>query len=120
MRGVPPAKTVDAYLKAAPDAVRPKLVQLRKLMKAAMPKAEEGIGYGMPSYKQNGARLYFAVFKSHIGFFPGAIVDDFKRELAGYKTSKGTVQFALDKPLPVALIKTLIKASLARTKLRKS
>ena len=114
MRGGPVAKNVDAYLKAAPDAVRPKLTQLRKVMKSAMPRAEEAIGYGMPSYKQDGARLYFAVFKNHIGFFPGAIIDDFKPELAAYKTSKGTLQLPLDKPLPVALLKTLIKASLMR------
>lgn len=114
MRGGPVAKNVDAYIKAAPETVRPKLTQLRKLMKSAMPQAEEGIGYGMPSYKQDGARLYFAVFKNHIGFFPGAIITQFKKELAGYKTSKGTVQLALDKPLPVTLIKTLIKASMTR------
>ena len=114
MRGGPVAKNVDAYIRAAPQSVRPKLVQLRKLMKSAMPQAEEGIGYGMPSYKQDGARLYFAVFKNHIGFFPGAIVGEFKNELAGYKTSKGTVQLPLDKPLPVKLLKTLIKASMKR------
>ncbi len=114
MRGVPPAKSVDAYLKAAPDAARPKLAQLRKLMKSAMPRAEEGIGYGMPSYKQDGARLYFAAFKTHIGFFPGAIVQDFKHELAGYKTSKGTVQLPLDAPLPMALLKKLIRAGMKR------
>ena len=114
MRGVPPAKDVDAYLKAAPAAVRPKLAQLRKLMMSAMPRAEEGIGYGMPSYKQDGARLYFAVFKTHIGFFPGAIVQQFEEELENYETAKGTVRLPLDKPLPVTLIKKLIKASLAR------
>ena len=114
MRGGPVAKNVDAYLKAAPDAVRPKLAQLRKLMKSAMPQAEEGIGYGMPSYSQDGARLYFAVFKNHIGFFPGAIITQFKRELAGYKTSKGTVQLPLEGRLPVTLIRSLIKASMKR------
>lgn len=114
MRGGPAAKNVDAYLKAAPDAARRKLAQLRAIVKSLAPDAAERISYGMPYYKLNGALVGFAAFKNHIGFFPGAIVQDFKNELAGYKTSKGTVQLPLDKPLPVTLIKTLIKASLAR------
>ena len=118
MRGVPAAKSVDAYIKAAPEDVRPKLVQLRKLVKATAPKAEEGISYGMPYYKSNGTLVGFAAFSKHIGFFPGVIVADFKDELAGYKTSKGTVQFPLDKPLPVSLIKKLIKAGLKRNALK--
>ena len=114
MRSGPVAKNVDAYIKAAPDAVRPKLEQLRKIVRTLAPEAAEGISYGMPYYKLNGALVGFAAFKNHIGFFPGAIVQDFKSELADYKTSKGTVQLPLDKPLPVKLIKTLIKASLMR------
>ena len=114
MRGKPAAKSVDAYIKAAPDAVRPKLVQLRGIVKTLAPEADEGISYGMPYYKLNGALVGFAAFKNHIGFFPGAIVKDFKTELAGYKTSKGTVQLPLEGRLPVTLIKTLIKASMKR------
>ena len=114
MRGKPLAANVDAYLKAAPDVARPKLLQLRKIVKATVPKAKEGISYGMPYYKYEGALVGFAVFKNHIGFFPGAIVREFERDLAGYKTSKGTVQLPLDKPLPVALIKKLIRASVRR------
>ena len=114
MRGAPVAKSVDAYLKSAPATVRPKLEQMRALFKAAAPNAEEGISYGMPYYKQDGALGGFALFKSHIGFFPGAIVADFKNELAGYKTSKGTIQLPLDKPLPVTLIRKILKAGLKR------
>ena len=114
MRGAPVAKSVDAYLKSVPVAVRPKLEQMRALFKAAAPKAEEGISYGMPYYKQDGALGGFALFKRHIGFFPGAILDGFKDDLAAYKTSKGTVQLPLDKPLPAALIKKILKAGLAR------
>jgi uncharacterized protein YdhG (YjbR/CyaY superfamily) len=114
MRGGPVAKNVDAYIKAAPDTVQPKLAQLRKIVRTLAPKAEEGISYGMPYYKLNGALVGFAAFKNHIGFFPGAIVGQFKKELAGFKTSKGAVQLALDKALPVTLIKTLIKASMKR------
>lgn len=114
MRGAPVAKSVDAYIRAAQDAVRPKLIELRAIVKVTAPKAEEGISYGMPYYKLNGALLGFAAFKSHIGFFPGAIINDFKRELAAYKTSKGTVQLPLDAKLPVALIKKLIRAGMKR------
>ena len=114
MRNRSVATSVDAYLKSAPAATRPKLEQLRAIFRSVAPKAEEGISYGMPYYKQDGALGGFALFKSHIGFFPGAILDGFKDDLAGYKTSKGTVQLPLDKPLPAALIKMFLKAGLAR------
>jgi uncharacterized protein YdhG (YjbR/CyaY superfamily) len=114
VRGAPVAKSVDAYIKAAPAEHRPKLAQLRALILSAAPKAEEGISYGMPYYKLQGALAGFALFKVHIGFFPGAIVADFKDELAAYKTSKGTVQLPLDKPLPVTLIRKMLKAGLKR------
>jgi uncharacterized protein YdhG (YjbR/CyaY superfamily) len=114
MRGVPPAKSVDAYLKSARPELRPKLAQLRTLFRSVAPNAQEGICYGMPYYKQDGALGGFALFKNHIGFFPGAIVADFRDELAAYTTSKGTVQLPLNKPLPVALIKKILKAGLKR------
>ena len=108
------AKSVDAYIKGAPAGVRPKLEQMRRLFRSAAPRAEEGISYRIPYYKNQGALGGFGLFKDHIGFFPGAIVKDFQDELAGYKTSKGTIQLPLDKPLPVALIKKILKAGLAR------
>ena len=114
MRGVPPAENVDAYIEAVHEPARAKLKQLRRIVRSIVPDAVEGISYGMPYYKWNGALVGFAAFKSHIGFFPGAIVSQFKRELAGYETAKGTVRFPLDKPLPVTLIKKLLKASMAR------
>ena len=124
MRGVPPAENVDAYIKAADAPLRAKLKQLRAIVRSEVPDAVEGISYGMPFYKWNGALVGFAAFKTHIGFFPGAVVNRFKRELAGYETAKGSVRFPLDAPLPVALIKTLIKASRAhnqeKARLRKS
>jgi uncharacterized protein YdhG (YjbR/CyaY superfamily) len=120
MRGAAVAKDVDAYLKAAPAAVRPKLAEMRALILKAAPKAEEGISYGMPYYKLNGALCGFALFKNHIGFFPGAIVADFAEDLAAYKTSKGTVQLPLDKPLPATLIKKIVRAGVARNRLKAS
>jgi len=114
MRGVPPAENVDAYIKAAQEPARAKLRQLREIVTTMVPDAVEGISYGMPYYKWNGALVGFAAFKNHIGFSPGAIVSQFKRELAAYETAKGTVRFPHDAPLPVTLIKKLIKASKAR------
>jgi uncharacterized protein YdhG (YjbR/CyaY superfamily) len=114
MRGKPLAKSVDAYVKAVPEEVRPKLVHLRRIVRDTVPDAEEGISYGMPYYKWNGALAGFALFKSHIGFFPGTIVKDFVDDLSAYKTSKGTVQPPLDRPLPVRLIRKMLKAARAR------
>lgn len=114
MRGKPPASDVDAYVAAAPPAVRAKLKQLRKLVMSVVPGAVEGISYGMPYYKWNGAFAGFAAFKAHIGFFPGAIVQQFAKDLAGYETAKGTVRFPLDEPLPESLIRKLLKAAVAR------
>ena len=112
MRGA--ARSVDAYIKSVPVGVRPKLEQMRRLFHGAAPKAEESISYRIPYYKHQGALGGFGLFKDHIGFFPGAIVKDFQDELAGYKTSKGTIQLPFDKPLPTALIRRILKAGLKR------
>lgn len=115
MRGIPAASTVDAYLKHAKAPARGKLEQLRALIRAAAPSAEEGISYGMPYYKYMGRSFCgFALFKNHIGFFPGAIVSDFTEELADFETSKGTVRLPLDRPIPVTLIRKMLKAAMAR------
>jgi uncharacterized protein YdhG (YjbR/CyaY superfamily) len=114
MRGAPVAKSVEAYIKAAPPIAQPGLKQLRQIVKASAPKAQEGISYGMPFYKHQGALLGFAAFKQHLGFFPGAIVADFAAELDGYKTSKGTVQFPYGEKLPVTLIRKMIRAGVKR------
>jgi uncharacterized protein YdhG (YjbR/CyaY superfamily) len=109
-------KDVDTYIKTAPGNVRSKLVQLRKIIKAVVPEASEGISYGMPYYKYHGALVGFAAFKNHIGFFPGAIIQEHKRELRNYETAKGTVRFPIDKPLPVALIRKLLRARIVQNK----
>ena len=78
-------------------------------MKAA-PGANEVISYRMPAYEQNGMLVYFAGYKSHIGFYPtGEGISAFSKEIAAYKSSKGAVQFPLDKPLPVSLISKMVK-----------
>ncbi len=112
-KSTPPAKDVDAFIKASPKETQTKLKQLRQVIKQTVPTAEEKISYKMPVYTYNGKWLVgFAGFKNHIGFYgmSGIFFNQFKKELAHFKTSKGTIQFPLDKPLPVALIKKLIRA----------
>lgn len=102
--------TPAAYISAAPKASQPKLRQLRATIKRAAPKAEEYISYGMPAYKQNGILVYFAGFKSHVGLYSTPKGNEaFKKELAGYKTGKGSIQFPLDAPLPLTLITKIVK-----------
>lgn len=106
--GIP--ATVDAYIAAAESHLRIPLKQIRDTIRSAAPKAEEVISYRMPAYKQNGMVVFFAGYKNHIGFYPtGSGIENFRTEIAGYKWSKGAVQFPLDKPLPLALIKKIVK-----------
>lgn len=105
-----PAKTVDEYIKAFPPAVRARLSELRKTAKALAPQAEELISYGIPGYKYHGMLFYFAAYANHISVYPAPRnVEAFKKELAAYKGGKGTMQIPLDKPLPLSLIKRIIK-----------
>jgi uncharacterized protein YdhG (YjbR/CyaY superfamily) len=105
-------KTVDEYLKAVPEQQRKTLEKLRQSIKAAAPKAEEVISYGIPMYKQNGFLGGFGAFKSHCSYFPtsGQLIKTMAAELKSYKVSKGTIQFPIDKPLPAALVKKMIRA----------
>ena len=105
---------VDEYLAGVtPEEARTSLSKLRAIIQSEIPEAEEVISYGMPGYKFNGYLVGFAAFKNHCSFFPGAIVADFADELSGYKTSKGTIQFSRDQPLPETLVRTLLKARIA-------
>lgn len=102
--------TVEAYIAAFPPETQKLLEQMRSIIKKAAPKAEESISYMMPAYKLNGPLVYFGGYKSHIGFYPtGSGIEAFKKEIAAYKSSKGAVQFPLDKPLPVKLITVMVK-----------
>ncbi len=105
-------KSVDDYIAAQPESVRPKLEQVRATIRKAVPEAVEHIGYRMPGYKlHNKPLLYFAAFKNHYSLFAasGTFFATLKDELKGYETSKGTVQFPLDKPVPVKLISRIAK-----------
>jgi uncharacterized protein YdhG (YjbR/CyaY superfamily) len=106
----PRISTTDEYIAGFPEDVQKKLEQLRATIKKSAPDAIETFSYGMPAYKYLGYLVYFAAFKNHIGFYaiPPA-VEEFKAALSVYKTGKGSVQFPLDQPLPLALIAKMVK-----------
>jgi uncharacterized protein YdhG (YjbR/CyaY superfamily) len=101
---------IDEYIAGFPDNVRSILEELRQVIKKAAPAAQETISYGMPAFKLKGILVYFAAYKSHIGFYPtGSGVAAFKEELTPYAVSKGTIRFPLDKPLPLSLVEKIVK-----------
>lgn len=105
------ARDVPSYIAAAPKAVQPRLRQIRAAIRAVAPQAEEKLSYGMPYYGLNGRLAYFAYAKNHIGLYiPPPIIHEHASLLMQYVTKKATVQFPHDKPLPVALIKRLVRA----------
>ena len=102
---------VDAYIAAAPAPTQPILRQLRDVIRTAAPKAEERISYGMPSYDYHGRLVYFAAFENHVGLYAvGQAQDSYTKELSGYLSGKSTAQFPIGQPLPVALIRKVVKA----------
>ncbi|MCC7356001.1 MAG: DUF1801 domain-containing protein [Candidatus Doudnabacteria bacterium] len=103
-------KTIDAYIKTFPGDIEEILQRIRATIHKAAPKAEETIKYGIPTFVFNGNLVHFGGFKNHIGFFPGSSgVKNFQKELLKYKTSKGTIQFQLNEPIPYALITKITK-----------
>ncbi len=101
--------TIDEYIAVFPKVTQKKLEQLRMTIRKAAPDAEEVISYQMPAYKCQGMLVYFAGYKNHIGFYPGAAgVAAFKEELSVYKNAKGSVQFPIDKLLPLKLIAEIV------------
>jgi uncharacterized protein YdhG (YjbR/CyaY superfamily) len=104
-----PYKTIDEYIASFPEGTKRLLTELRKTIQKAAPVAEEAISYGIPTYKFNGNLVHFGGYVHHIGFYPGsAAMKKFSKELKGYKQSKGTVQFPLDKPLPLKIVKEIV------------
>ncbi|HEY4654823.1 MAG TPA: DUF1801 domain-containing protein [Cyclobacteriaceae bacterium] len=104
--------TIDEYIAAFPGDVQKVLKQIRATIKKAVPGAEEKISYGMPTFTLGGKYLiYFAAYKKHIGLYPApAAGNGFKKDYAPYKTSgKGTIQFPLDKPMPLGLIEKIVR-----------
>jgi uncharacterized protein YdhG (YjbR/CyaY superfamily) len=116
-------ETIDEYLNSFPEDVKTKLQTLRQTIQQEAPEASEKISYGMPAFNLNGRYLiYFGAFKNHISLFPAssAATAAFEKDLIGYETSKGTIKFTLDKPLPLPLISKIVayrvKENLARKK----
>ena len=104
-------KNVDAYIAAAPKKEQSKLRELRAIIKKTAPSAEERVSYGMPYYDYKGRLVYFAYAKAHIGLYiPSPVIEEHQSELKDYETTRATVRFPLDKKLPAALIKKLVKA----------
>lgn len=103
-------KSVDEYIAGFPDETKILLQQIRKAIKDAAPEVEEVISYQMPAYKYFGMLVYFAGYKNHIGFYPTASgIIAYKKQLSRYKGAKGSVQFPLEKPLPLKLISDIVR-----------
>jgi uncharacterized protein YdhG (YjbR/CyaY superfamily) len=114
-------KDVDEYLADVPDIPRATLKKLRKTIKAAAPKATEGISYRIPVYKHLGMLVGFAAFTNHCSFFvmSYAVLRAHREELKQYDLDKGTIRFPLDKPLPAALVRKMVKARVAENEAKR-
>lgn len=103
-------RSIDEYIAGFPRNIQKKLLQIRAAIKKAAPAAEETIRYAMPTFTLYGNLVYFAAFKNHIGFYPAPTGDPaFKKKLDGYKTGRGSIQFPLDKPIPLDLVTKMVK-----------
>jgi uncharacterized protein YdhG (YjbR/CyaY superfamily) len=118
-RAVP--KNIDEYLANVPEPARSTLHKIRAAIRsAAPPEASETISYRIPAFKYKGVLVWFAAFSDHCSLFPtAAVIESFKNELKGVSTSKGTIHFPTDKPLPTALVKKMIKARVAQIESKK-
>lgn len=113
----PKSKTIDNYLATLSDDKRPALQRLRKIIHAAAPRAEECISYQIHAFHLDGRILvWFGATKNHCAFYPGAVVEAHKDELENYDTSKGTIRFQPNAPLPASLIRKLMKYRIAKNK----
>lgn len=113
-KGAAKPRTINEYLATVSSDQRTALNRLRRAIRAAAPRAEECISYSMPAFRLDGRMLvWFGAGANHCAFYPGAIVQTFKRELEDYHTSKGTIRFQPDHPLPAGLVRKLVKARIA-------
>ncbi len=114
---------VNAYLAKVPEPARSTLEKMRATIRSVVPaEATEGLSYGMPAFRYKGALVGYAAFKKHCSFFPmqASLIDEMKDELKGYRTSKGTLQFPVDKPLPATLVKKMVKARVAENEAKRA
>jgi uncharacterized protein YdhG (YjbR/CyaY superfamily) len=114
-------QTVDEYIAAVPEPARDTLNKMRAAIRSAVPaEATEVISYRIPAFKHNGVLVWFAAFSDHCSLFPtAAVIEKFKSDLKSFSTSKGTIHFPTDKPLPTALIKRLVRARVAQNESKK-
>lgn len=115
-----PAKDIDDYLASVPSEARAALEKLRRTISDAAPMATEKISYGMPAFYYNGPLVSFGAFKNHCSFFPMSVsvMTSHKFQLKRYDTSKGTIRFPMNKPLPAELVKRLVKARIKENEAR--
>ena len=106
---------MDEYLARVPEPARSTLNKIRAAIRSAVPAGTtEVISYGIPAFKHKRVLVWFAAFSDHCSFFPtAAVIEAFQKELQGFTTSKGTIQFSMDRPLPAALVKKMVKARIA-------
>lgn len=103
-------KTIDQYISSYPKDVRISLKKIRIAIRLTAPEAEETIKYGIPTFQLHGDLVYFAAYKNHIGFYPtSSAIKAFRGELVPFETAKGTIRFPLDQPLPIGLVKRIVK-----------
>jgi len=117
-RGAAP-KTVDAYLANVPEPAQSTLKHIRSVIQSVVPKeTTEVISYGIPLFKFRGMLVGYAAFKDHCSLFPtgSGVIERFAKELKAYSTSKGTIRFSADKPLPDSLLKKIVKARVAENR----
>ena len=114
------AQSVDEYLAGVPEPARTTLNKIRRVIRSVVPpEATETISYAIPSFKFKGWLVGYAAFANHCSFFPGALPRKFATELKGFSTSKGTIRFPVDKPLPTSLVKKLVKARIEQNKAKR-
>lgn len=116
MRGLPPARSVEDWLSRLAPTPRAALEKLRAQIRAAAPGAEEVISYGQPTFKLHGHLVAFGAFAKHLSFFPmnSVVIAQHAEKLAAFVTSKGTIQFTPEKPIPAAVVKSIVKARIAQ------
>jgi uncharacterized protein YdhG (YjbR/CyaY superfamily) len=110
-------ENIDDYINAFHGETKEILEKIRKTVSEAAPEATESINYGIPTFKLAGNLVHFAAYKNHIGFYPAPSgMEEFKKEVAIYKTGKGTLQFPLSKPIPYELISAMVQFRVAENK----
>jgi uncharacterized protein YdhG (YjbR/CyaY superfamily) len=118
-KGTP--KSVDEYIAAVPEPAHSALTKIREAIRSTVPaEATETISYAIPAFKHKKVLVWYAAFADHCSLFPtAAVIEAFKNELKGYSMSKGTIHFPIDKPVPTALIKKLVKERVAQNASKK-